>query len=140
MDHSDSPWPPPARVLLLGPLGDAPSRRFHYRSILALVGYAAATCATTWLASTFFLLRVAIAAVAFGHIVWQFRVYLGQADELARKIHLEAMGWTYPIALWLGVTFGVVAKVYGWTLNPGLLILLEPVRAAVLYLVARQYQ
>jgi hypothetical protein len=74
-------------------------------------------------------------AVAFAYIAWALRRYLLALDELARRLQLEAMAWTYlcglPVALLL---WGL-----GITINPLLILVLEPVRGMWLYILSRRY-
>ena len=77
---------------------------------------------------------------AFIYIAWEFRKYLSALDELARRIQLESIAWTYLCGLALAMLFGGLGMVYGWRLNPLWFIVLEPVRAGWLYFVSRRYQ
>jgi hypothetical protein len=118
-------------------------RRYHLRAGLALAGMLVFMLGGA-IARHAIPAAGAIAAitpgVAFGYIGWEFRRYLQSLDELARRIQLESIAWTYLSGLALGMLLGGVGVVYGWQLNPGWLIVLEPVRAGWLYFVARRYQ
>jgi hypothetical protein len=81
---------------------------------------------------------------AYLYIAWELRRYILALDELARRIQLEAMAWTYLAGLVVASLVGGVAFVYGWHwnrlwLNPLLYVFLEPVRGCFLYYVARRY-
>jgi hypothetical protein len=83
-------------------------------------------------------------------IAWEFRRYLLQLDELARRMQFESMAWTYltgfVLAGWLGVLVPFSHTLMHWPYKPGFLLLspflfflLEPVRALWLYYVSRRY-
>ncbi|MGD0873304.1 MAG: hypothetical protein ABSB88_27480 [Bryobacteraceae bacterium] len=85
-----------------------------------------------------------VPGVAFLYITWEFHTYILALDELARRIQLEAMAWTYLTGLGVAALVGGVALVYGWQwnrlwLNPLWFVFLEPVRACFLYYIARRY-
>jgi hypothetical protein len=84
------------------------------------------------------------------YIAWEFRRYLLQLDELARRMQFEAMAWTYltglALAAWLGVLLPFSRTLTHWPYKPGFLLLtpflffvLEPIRAAWLYYLSRRY-
>jgi hypothetical protein len=82
--------------------------------------------------------------VTYSYIAWEFRKYVLALDELARRIQLEAIAWTYLTGWAVAALVGGVALVYGWHwnrlwLNPLWFVFLEPVRACYLYYVARRY-
>ena len=83
-------------------------------------------------------------------IALEFRRYLSQIDELARRMQLEAMAWTYltgfVVAAWLGVAAAFSQTIAHWAFRPAVLLvipylffLLEPVRAGWLYYLSRRY-
>jgi hypothetical protein len=82
--------------------------------------------------------------IVFSYIVLEFRKYLLSLDELARRLQIEAMAWTYLTglvlmallcALWL---FGLGKVNLAW-FCPVWFGLLEPVRAGWLYVLSRRY-
>ncbi len=84
------------------------------------------------------------------YIALEFRRYLYQLDELARRMQMEAMACTYltgfVIAAWLGVLWPFSQFLVHWPYKPMLLFmvpflyfLLEPVRAGWLYYLSRRY-
>ena len=75
----------------------------------------------------------------FAFIAWAFWKYLGELDELARRIQLEAIALTYLTGLGAFgflTAFGYQAH---WTVNPVWFIFLEPVRGLWLWRLARRY-
>jgi hypothetical protein len=77
--------------------------------------------------------------LTFIYIVWEFRRYLLALDELARRIHFEAIACTYLVALPAAMLFGGLGLVYDWRLNALWFVAFEPVRAAWLYFISRRY-
>jgi hypothetical protein len=88
--------------------------------------------------------------VLITYVAWEFRRYLLALDELARRMQLEAMAWTYltgfVVAAWLGPLALLSHTLAHWPLNARLLLLssffyflLEPVRAGWLYYLSRRY-
>jgi len=87
-----------------------------------------------------------VLGVMASYIAWEFRRYLSAIDELARRMQLEAMAWTYltgfVLAGWLGVLTTLMYSLTRWPLVlviPFLYFLLEPVRAGWLYYLSRKY-
>ena len=84
-------------------------------------------------------------------IAWEMFCYLRQLDELARRMQLEAIAWTYltgmVVAGWLGVLMPLCHLQLHWSYPrqylllsiPFLYFLLEPVRAGWLYYLSRRY-
>ena len=141
----DSPHWPTAPIFAYGTLGGPVGRRFHFRSGLALAALVVCILLSVLLRpfvpKNGLKLIVALApGVAFAYIAWEFRKYLAALDELARRIQLESIAWTYLCGVALAMLFGGLAMVYGWSFNPVCFILLEPVRAGWLYFVSRRYQ
>lgn len=96
--------------------------------------------------------RVVMIATGFlvTYIAWEFRRYLYQLDELARRLQMESMACTYltgfVIAAWLGALWPFSHFLVHWPYKPTILFLipflyflLEPVRAAWLYYLSRRY-
>jgi hypothetical protein len=78
----------------------------------------------------------------FTYIAWSCYGYLRALDELARRMQLEAMAWTYLTGIAAAMMLGGLASVYNWGqwfLNPIWFLILEPVRGAWLYVVSRRY-
>lgn len=95
-----------------------------------------------------------ITSVAVGalvtYIAWELRRYLLVLDELARRMQLEAMAWTYltglVVAAWLGALLSFNHTLLHWhigemllLLSPFLYFLLEVVRSWWLYYLSRRY-
>jgi hypothetical protein len=85
-----------------------------------------------------------VPGIAYSYIAWELRRYILALDELARRIQLEAIAWTYLTGLAVAALVGGVALAYGWQwsslwLNPLWFVFLEPVRGCFLYYVARRY-
>jgi hypothetical protein len=91
-----------------------------------------------------------VGGIAITFIALEFRHYLSEIDELARRMQLEAMAWTYltglVVAAWLGVAGAFSQTIAHWAFKPEVLLmipylyfLLEPVRAGWLYYLSRRY-
>ncbi|HNY39210.1 MAG TPA: hypothetical protein PKJ41_02395 [Bryobacteraceae bacterium] len=144
---SDSPHGPTA-ILANGKFDARSSagRRYRLRSGLALAAF------VIWWMFGSDLLRPLVSrgildpisalapGVAFSYMAWEFRKYLAAMDELERRIHMESITWTYLSGFAIAMLIAGLSHVYGWRVNPGLFLLLEPVRAGWLYFVSRRYQ
>jgi hypothetical protein len=99
--NEDSRWPK-TPMLAYGTFGmrTPAGRRYHIRSSLALAAMAACFLAPALLRRSVpvGILRIVIAlppVAAFVYIAWEFRRNLSALDELARRIQLESIAWTY---------------------------------------------
>ncbi len=144
--NEDSRWPT-APMLAYGTFGtrSLAGRRYHLRSGLALAAMVACIVAGVLLRHSVphGILKVVTAlapGAAFLYIAWEFRRYLSALDELARRIQLESIAWTYLCGLAVAMLLGGIGLVSGWRLNPAWFIVLEPVRAGWLCFVSRRYQ
>src|SRR5688500_7377834 len=96
-NHETPTWPG-SSILFWGTFGTSTpeGRRYHRRCYAALaalvVGYIVA--AALPLAARDVVIA-ALPGVIFGYVIWEFRRYLNALDELARRIQLEALAWTY---------------------------------------------
>jgi len=89
------------------------------------------------------IIAVALPA-AFSLIVWEFRKYLLSLDELAQRLQIEAMAWTYLTgfvlaAVLCGIWLESLPNVDALWFCPIWFALLEPVRAGWLYALSRRY-
>jgi len=145
-DDKTAPWPS-SSILIYGTFGakTPEGRRFHIRCTAALVAMVLGMILGTILNLAVHLPLAAGAAVpglAFAFIAWEFRRYVLSLDELARRIQLEAIAWTYLTGLVLAMLAGGFLLVYPVDfhfLNPFWYIFLEPIRAVWLYVVSRRY-
>lgn len=139
--EQDSKWPA-LSMLMYGTFGsDTPEGAIYHRQCWRmLIGLTLGEIVLLTLYNVYHLewLKTAsgcLPAVAFAYIAWALRRYLLALDELARRLQLEAMAWTYlcglPVALLL---WGL-----GITINPLLILVLEPVRGMWLYILSRRY-
>jgi hypothetical protein len=138
-NHESAHWPT-APMLAYGTFGSrSPAgRRYHFRTAMALL--AMVVCMIGGALVHVELIAAFAPGAGFFYIAWEFRRYLLSLDELARRIQFESIAWTYLSGLVVAMLFGGVALFYGWRVNPGWFIVLEPVRAGWLYFVARRYQ
>jgi hypothetical protein len=149
-NYEGSKWPAPA-MLALGTFGGRTpaARRYHTRCAIALIGMLvlelwAGLLLIAFPNATWRVVLSLVPGVSFFYIAWEFRRYLLALDELARRIQLEAIAWTYLTGLAVAVLVGGVAAVYGgqWNrlwLNPMWFVFLEPLRGCFLYYTARRY-
>jgi hypothetical protein len=146
--QQDSGWPA-CSIFLYGTFGaqSEAGARYHRRCIAA---FAVLVLGEILLALVAFRAPYGVGRLAgaflpgavFGYIVWAFRRYLLELDELARRMQLEAMAWTYLSGIPVAVLLGTLAFVYdwhSWLFNPLWFIALEPVRSVWLYFVSRRY-
>jgi hypothetical protein len=155
-DHEASRWETCA-ILFWGAFGTKTpaERRYIMRSVFAAAVVAA------WVGLAFskkfppahWVMIVTLLAVGalMTYIPWEMSQYLRQLDELARRMQLEAMAWTYltgmVVAGWLGVLLPLGHLLLHWSYPrqylllsiPFLYFLLEPVRAGWLYYLSRRY-
>lgn len=145
IENGGSQWPV-SSILLYGTFGgrSAAERRCHKRLGFAL---AALVC---WMLIVMrpplFLPREVlrgVAAFAPGlillYLCWEFRRYLLTLDELAKSIHMESIAWTYLTGSVIAAVLGGFTILHGWSINPLLIVLLEPIRVVWLYVVSRRY-
>jgi hypothetical protein len=150
-EDAGSRWPK-CSIFSFGTFGGrSPAvRRYHRRCAIALI----------FMAGSFFgaaiwslihgrspTLEIGLALVpgaSFAFIAREFRIYLASLDELARRIQLEAIAWTYLTGMAIAALVGGIALFFGdaWNplwLNPLWFLFLEPVRSCWLYFIARRY-
>lgn len=145
MPNNQSPenvgWPACA-ILGWGTLGGPAAKRYNRRASLGLLVIVAGTLAAG-IAGLRPLLAV-MPSIGAVYIVWEFRRYLNTVDELARRVLLESIAWTYFCAGIGLLLASCVALAYNFRPNPVYLVcavaLAEGVRGAALYIVARRYQ
>lgn len=139
--NEPSRWPIGA-ILGYGTLGSSTpaGRRYHRRSGMAL------SALLVWMVvvasfdhSTLRLVTPLVPGLVFVYIVYEFRRYLLALDELARRMHMEALAWTYLTGLALAMIVGGLSARLGWQVNPMWFIVLEPVRAWFLFVASRRY-
>ena len=146
--RQDSGWPA-CSIFLYGTFGSQSEAGSHYHKqcigALAVLVVGEILLAAVAFRAPYGLGRLAgalLPGAVFGYIVWAFRRYLLALDELARRMQLEAMAWTYLSAIPVAVLLGTLAFVYdwhSWVVNPMWFIVLEPVRSFWLYFVSRRY-
>ena len=81
-----------------------------------------------------------VGGLCFSYISWEMWRYVNGIDELERRLQMEALAWTYLVAMAAAVALGSLSLFLRWNVNPGLLLLLEPLRAWRLYVIAKRYQ
>jgi len=148
-ESETSRWEP-CSILLWGTLGTRgpAERRYIVRCYLAMV-FAAGWLIVAKFAhfrpkSVILSVTALVGGIVITFIALEFRHYLSEIDELARRMQLEAMAWTYltgfVVAAWLGVLGAVSQTIAHWVFKPAVLLmipylffLLEPVRGGWLY-------
>ena len=143
-ENDGARWPA-ACMVAYGTFGGPAARRYHYRSFFAIL--VALLCFCSGILFRPFMAKSGLdaitafgPAIAFVYVAWEFRRYLAALDELARRIQLESIAWTYLCGLVAAILLAGVSVVYGIRFNPIWVFLLEPVRAGWLYFVSRRYQ
>ena len=84
-------------------------------------------------------LEVALLGLLFAFLAWQRWCYGNGLDELARRLYIEAFAITYLIGLTLFAFFGLLHSLAGWSVDPFVFMVLEPVRALILVWRTRQF-
>ena len=113
------------------------ARRYWARCGVALLVFAGATVAG------FSVPRFApaiwpVCAAAWFFTLREFWRYAQSLDELEQRLQMEAMAWTYLLAIGAAVTLGTLAQFMHWSVSPWVLVMLEPVRGWRLYVLARR--
>ena len=75
----------------------------------------------------------------FGLIAWEWWRYINSLDELARRLQVEAMAFTYIVGVFVMMALGGLATTFAWRLSPTVFIFLELVRAQRLAVLTRRY-
>ncbi len=115
-------------------------RDFHHGLLTLLVG---AMLAAPWLGTVLpggKLFLIPGTALAVGWILFAFRRYLAQLDELSLRIQYEAIAFSFGMTLLLGVTAASASSVTHLTVHPGWIVMAEPLRGLGLVLAARKYR
>jgi hypothetical protein len=148
MEDKGTNWPT-ASIVLWGTFGPktAEGRRYHqhFRVCLPLmvVGFL-----VNQLPGAGEVLGVLLAGSACAGITWGFRRYLRSLDELARRIQLESIAWTYLTGLAVAPMLSGIMAAYNLrpfqslfgSMSPFVCVLLiEQVRTLWLYKVSRKY-
>lgn len=110
-------------------LGDPAGERYQRRCLVALAVLVGAMMVPVK------AIHILAPGLAFGYIAWCLKRYLSEADELARRMHLEAMAYTYLAGMAVCMALGGLGK----PIHPALVIVLDVVRAGFLYVIARRY-
>lgn len=84
-------------------------------------------------------MNVALLGLLFAFLAWQRWSYANGLDELARRLYIEAFAITYLIGLTLFAFFGLLHSLAGWSVDPFVFMVLEPVRAVILVWRTRQF-
>ena len=140
-DEHAAKWPT-RDILSLGYFGSGTPEGARYRnrslSALALLVIGSALCAAFKQFTPLRFLMAALPGLAFGYIAWEWWRYINHLDELARRLQMEAMAWTYLIGLFAAMALGGVCAALNWPFNPVLFIVLELVRAHRLLVLSRR--
>jgi hypothetical protein len=144
-DHKDEKvsWPI-GSMLGLGTFGPgSPGGRGFQTAALTALGVLVAGCLLIgpWI-KEYPWLRWALGLLpgaTIGYIAWRLWRYVGQLDELSRRLQLESMAITYLVGMGASLLLGGLAFVFDWNINPGYYILLDMFRAFALVKLARRY-
>lgn len=143
-NDADASWPY-GSILLWGTFGSRSpeGRRYHRRTTAALIIMVLSFLVFgAWADRGVISLALALTPGAtFAFVGWEFVRYLQSLDELARRLQLDAIAWTYGIgmvAATLVAGFGMQSG-HPATVNPAWFLVLEPVRGVVLYRLARRH-
>lgn len=141
--NESSEWPV-RQILWLGYFGpNTPEgTRFRNRSVLALALFIGGMLFSAWMREHVWIQFVwaVVPGLTFGYIAWEWWRYISHLDELARRLQVEAAAWTYGVGLAIAMAFGGIFSVLHWNFNPILMmIVLEPIRAWRLWVLARRF-
>jgi hypothetical protein len=154
METTNSSQWPTGSILAYGTFGTRTpaGKRYRLRATAALAAFTILWLLSIYLWKTHVspnLLWGTIGAIApgltFSFVAWETHRYWLSLDELARRLQLEAAAWTYLVGIAAGMLLGGFsfvfynsASVWFWC-SPMWVILLEPIRAFVLYRLAKRY-
>ena len=129
-------------ILALGTFGckTPAGRRYHNRCMAALAAMAIGTVAVAFLPPELRAWGWPVGGLGFSYISWEMWRYVTGIDELERRLQMEALAWTYLVAMAAAVALGSISLFLRWNINPVLLLFLEPLRAWRLYVIAKRYQ
>lgn len=133
--------------------GAPAERRYKARSAMSamiLVGWGGIAFALHFPPKVLVTFITLLSGVVITYIAWELRRYLLALDELARRMHMEAIAWTYltgfVLAGWIGVFIILGRNLISYQnrqtllfMIPFLFFLLEAVRGAWLYHLSRRY-
>lgn len=99
------------------------SRRYQTRVAVAMVLYMALIAATVHLLKSGVVgpLRIALALLPALPIAWVMAAvirYLSQADELQRRVHVEALAIAAGVAAFLSLSYGLLEDMVGFPRLP----------------------
>jgi hypothetical protein len=89
------------------------------------------------------LIAAVLPGILGAFIVYELHHYVVRQDELQRKLNYEAFAWTYLIGIVMWTTLWGCSEAEGWQLGNVWaygIVLLDMVRAFILYCLARRYQ
>ncbi len=136
-------WPG-SSLLFWGTFGTSTpeGRRYHRRCYTAmglmLIGFIGGAALLPPAARD--IVIAAVPGIGIGYISWEFRRYLSALDELARRIQLEALAWTYLSGFTIACAVGGVVHAYDLPFpSPLWFAVMEPLRGVWLYAVSRRY-
>jgi hypothetical protein len=141
METTNSSQWPTGSILAYGTFGTRTpaGKRYRLRATAALAAFT-----ILWLLSIY-LWKTHVSGLTFSFVAWETHRYWLSLDELARRLQLEAAAWTYLVGIAAGMLLGGFsfvfynsASVWFWC-SPMWVILLEPIRAFVLYRLAKRY-
>ena len=149
----DSHWPMKS-ILFIGYFGNKTpeGRRFHNRSmgaLLVLLFLSFLTIpAALWLplplANVYRFAQILVHILmggAFSFIAWSFWKYVKELDELTRGMQLQAVCLAYLTGMSVLPFVALLGIVKDWHIDPFIaFLMLEPVRAIWLWIIARRYQ
>lgn len=143
-DEQGAAWPF-RTMLLMGTFGskDPAGRRFHRQSWLALFflvigALVAKLVAMSWPAVNW--LPSSVVGAWFVYVALRLWKYVSSLDELPRRLQLEAMALTYLTGFAICMFLGLFGLNFGFRINPMYFVALEPVRGAILVVLARRYR
>ena len=141
-DESTSTWST-YDIFAMGYFGPntAGGARYRNRTLCALALFVVTVGAASSLGPTSpaRFLAAAGPGLTFGFIALEWWRYVGQLDELGRRMQMEAMAWTYTFGLFAFIALGGVSALMHWNLNPIFYIFLELVRAFRLWVLSRRF-
>lgn len=73
-------------------------------------------------------------------LIWSNTEYIKNLDTLSQLIQLKAFAFSYGIAMFIGFTMYAIQVSIHVAVSPLWLILAEPLRGVVLYMIAKEYE
>jgi len=142
LSHADTAHWSACAMIGWGTLGGEAGRRYRNRAAVAMLVFLGGLLLSATLKLRPFM--ALIPGAVFLYLAYEFRKYLLSLDELGRRIMFESITWAYIAAGILAMSVMGIVIAYDLQFQPFWLLVgagvVEPIRSASLYFVARRYE